>query len=113
MKSINPTMHELNLLSQKRYAITAWFYDILDFPRELLYQKWRPVLLNDLSGEVLEAGIGKGRNLKYYRAGVNLTAADFSPAMLKKASKWCSEVACTVQFVQGAGEPVISSDYCF
>ena len=92
-------MHELNLLNQKRYAITAWFYDILDFPCELQYRKWRPALLDDLSGEVLEAGIGTGRNLKYYRAGVNLTAVDFSPAMLKKASKRCSEAACSVQFV--------------
>jgi len=92
-------MHELNLLNQKRYAITAWFYDILDFPWELQYRKWRPALLDDLSGEVLEAGIGTGRNLKYYRAGVNLTAVDFSPAMLKKASKRCSEAACSIQFV--------------
>ncbi len=99
MKSINPTMHELNLLNQKRYAITAWFYDILDCPWELQYRKWRPALLNDLSDGVLEAGIGTGRNLKYYLAGVNLTAVDFSPAMLKNASKRCSEAACTVQFV--------------
>jgi hypothetical protein len=30
-------------------------YDILDFPWELQYRKWRLGLLGDLSGEVLEA----------------------------------------------------------
>jgi ubiquinone/menaquinone biosynthesis C-methylase UbiE len=92
-------MHELNLLNQKRYAVTAWFYDILDFPWELQYRKWRPGLLGDLRGEVLEAGIGTGRNLKYYAPGVNLIAVDFSPAMLKKASKRCRDAACTVRLV--------------
>ena len=93
-------MHELNVLNQKRYAVTAWFYDILDYPWERQYRKWRPVLLEDVCGEVLEAGIGTGRNIKYYRPGVNLTAVDFSPAMLKQAAKRCSEASCTVRFIQ-------------
>lgn len=92
-------MHELNVLNQKRYAITAWFYDILDYPWELQYRKWRPELLGDLSGKVLEAGVGTGRNLEYYRPGVNLTAIDFSPAMLKKAAKRCAKTSCKVEFV--------------
>ena len=93
-------MHELNVLNQKRYAVTAWFYDILDYPWERQYRKWRPGLLEDVRGEVLEAGVGTGRNLKYYRPGVNLTAVDFSPAMLRKASKRCAEASCTVRFIQ-------------
>jgi ubiquinone/menaquinone biosynthesis C-methylase UbiE len=99
MKLKDLNLHELNLLNQKRYGITAWFYDILDWPWEWQYRKWRPGLLSDVSGEVLESGIGTGRNLAYYPAGVNLTAVDFSPAMLKQASKRCREAACTVQFV--------------
>ena len=67
MNSKKLNMHELNLLNRKRYAGTAWFYDILDFPWELQYRKWRSGLLADLKGEVLEAGIGTGRNLKYYQ----------------------------------------------
>ncbi len=93
------TVHELNLLNQKRYAVTAWFYDILDYPWERQYRKWRPGLLADVNGEVLEAGVGTGRNLEHYPAHVNLTAMDFSPAMLKRASKQCSKAVCNVQFV--------------
>jgi ubiquinone/menaquinone biosynthesis C-methylase UbiE len=92
-------LHELNLLNQKRYAVTAWFYDILDYPWERQYRKWRPALLGDLTGEVLEAGVGTGRNLEHYPSGVPVTAVDFSSAMLKRAVKRCNKIVCTVQFV--------------
>jgi ubiquinone/menaquinone biosynthesis C-methylase UbiE len=90
----------LNLLNQKRYAITAWFYDLLDYPWELQYRKWRPGLLKDVKGEVLEAGVGTGRNLQHYSPATNLTALDFSSAMLKRASRRCTTSPCTVRFVQ-------------
>lgn len=64
----NPDRHELNLLNQKRYAWTVWFYDILDWPWERQYRTWRPGLLADVSGEVLEAGVGTGQNLPHYPA---------------------------------------------
>ena len=93
------TLYDSNLLNQKRYAVTAWFYDILDYPWELQYRKWRPGLLADVSGEVLEAGVGTGRNLKYYPPHVNLTALDFSPAMLRKATKRSGTASCNVRFL--------------
>ena len=101
-------LHELNLLNQKRYAVTAWFYDFLDYPWERQYRKWRPELLKDVSGDVLEAGVGTGRNLQYYPHHVNLTAIDLSPAMLKKASRRCSEAACSVTFVHEDASRMLS-----
>ncbi len=101
MKESAGTSQDLNLVNQKRYAVTAWFYDILDYPWELQYRKWRPGLLGDVSGEVLEAGVGTGRNLRYYPPRVNLTAMDFSSAMLSKASKRCAKASCNVRLVHG------------
>ncbi len=72
---------------QLKYDITAWFYDILDYPWERQYRHWRPQLVKDLRGEVLEAGVGTGRNLKYYNSDVNLIAIDLCKAMVKKAKK--------------------------
>lgn len=94
-------MLDKNLLNQKRYAVTAWFYDILDWPWERQYRKWRPGLLKDVSGAVLETGIGTGRNLEFYPENVKLTALDFSPAMLKRARKRAPKACCMVNFVQG------------
>ena len=114
MKERKINNHELNVLNQKRYAVTAWFYDILDYPWELQYRKWRPGLLADVGGEVLEAGVGTGRNLEHYPRGVNVTAMDFSPAMLRKASKRCAKASCNVQFVHEDAtrmESIPSSQY--
>ena len=94
-------IHAKNLANQARYNITAWFYDLLDLPWELQYRKWRPQLLADVSGNVLEAGVGTGRNLAHYPPHVeHLTALDFSPAMLQRARRRAQGATCPVLFVQ-------------
>jgi len=94
-------LHAKNLANQARYNITAWFYDILDFPWELQYRKWRPLLLAEVSGDVLEVGVGTGRNLRHYPPAVrHLTALDFSPAMLQHARRRAQGATCPVLFVQ-------------
>lgn len=93
-------LHAKNLKNQARYNITAWFYDILDLPWELQYRKWRPLLLADVSGNVLEAGVGTGRNLAHYPLHVaHLTALDFSPAMLQRARRRAQGATCPVLFI--------------
>jgi len=91
--------HDNDLLKAK-YGITAWFYDILDYPWERQYRRWRPELLKDIHGEVLEAGVGTGRNLKYYHSDVRLTGIDLSPAMLKRAKKRARKASCQVSLNQ-------------
>ena len=56
-------------------------------------------MVGDLRGRVLEAGVGTGRNLKYYRTDVELTAIDLSPAMLKRAKRRARHAGCRVDFV--------------
>jgi hypothetical protein len=62
--------YDNNRVNLDRYNITALFYDLLDSPWELQYRKWRPELVGDLRGEVLEAGVGTGRNLGHYHSSV-------------------------------------------
>jgi len=93
-------LREENRRNRDRYGITAWFYDLLDAPWEMQYRKWRPKLVGDLYGEVLEAGVGTGRNLKYYPSHVTLTALDFSPAMLRHASRRRRDATCSVRLLQ-------------
>jgi demethylmenaquinone methyltransferase/2-methoxy-6-polyprenyl-1,4-benzoquinol methylase len=63
------------------------FYDILDFPWEKQYKKWRPGLLKDVYGAVIEAGVGTGRNLRYYPPNAKVTGIDLSKDMLKISAK--------------------------
>jgi demethylmenaquinone methyltransferase/2-methoxy-6-polyprenyl-1,4-benzoquinol methylase len=85
---------------QHKYDITAWFYDILDYPWERQYRHWRPRLVGDVCGAVLEAGVGTGRNLKYYNSGVNLTAVDLCKAMVQRAKKRGKSAVCMLECLQ-------------
>ena len=96
MTSSFGTLHEDNRFLQAKYNTTAWFYDILDYPWERQYRNWRPVLLQDVCGEVLEAGVGSGRNLRYYPADVNLTGIDLCMEMLRRAVKRGRAALCNI-----------------
>ncbi|MFH1918414.1 MAG: class I SAM-dependent methyltransferase, partial [Planctomycetota bacterium] len=92
-------MNETNHRLYKKYQVTSWFYDILDYPWERQYRRWRPSLLEDVTGSVLEAGIGTGRNLRCYRPEVRLTAIDLSPGMMRIAKRRARKAACTIRFL--------------
>jgi hypothetical protein len=49
-----------------RYERIAPLYDLLDLPFEYSrYRKIRPLLFQGLTGRVLDAGIGTGRNIQF------------------------------------------------
>ena len=92
-------MREENLSLRTKYNITAMFYDILDYPWERVYRTWRPQLLGDLRGRVLEAGVGTGRNFEHYHESVHLTGVDLSDAMLRKAAKKTKKADCKIELL--------------
>ena len=83
----------------KKYQVTCWFYDILDYPWERQYRIWRPLLLGDVSGRVLEAGVGTGQNLHHYPDAAHVTGIDLSPGMLRIARKRAQTAACDVNLL--------------
>jgi ubiquinone/menaquinone biosynthesis C-methylase UbiE len=72
----------------RRYQRIARFYDVLDLAFEHgRYRRIRPALFADLSGRLLDAGVGTGRNFPYYPPGARVVGIDFSPAMLARAQR--------------------------
>jgi len=92
-------VREENLSLRAKYNITAMFYDILDYPWERVYREWRPGLLGDLRGKVLEAGVGTGRNFPHYHQSVELTGVDLSDVMLRKATKKANKANCKIELL--------------
>lgn len=88
-----------NLYLQKKYNVTAYFYDILDYPWERIYRKWRPKLVGDLRGKILEVGVGTGRNLETYLEDVELVGIELSKQMLSKAEKRVKKARCKVRLI--------------
>ena len=70
---------------KKRYNRIAGMYDLMEAPMENMFSKWRKKMLLDASGKALEVGIGTGKNIPHYPAGVDLTGIDFSEKMISKA----------------------------
>jgi len=74
-------------MAQKMYRSVARFYDLLDLPFERRrYAPIRPEMFEGLTGRVLDAGVGTGRNLPFYPPGARVTGIDLSPAMLTRAA---------------------------
>lgn len=73
---------------RQRYDRLAPFYDLLDLPFEYRrYRTLRPQLFAGISGTILDAGVGTGRNVPFYPDGSHVTGIDFSPAMIRRADR--------------------------
>lgn len=87
--------------TRARYDRIAPLYDLLDFPFEHgRYRAIRPLIFEGLSGRILEAGVGTGRNFSYYPHEARVAAIDLSPAMLARAVKRLSQAAAPVSLAQ-------------
>jgi ubiquinone/menaquinone biosynthesis C-methylase UbiE len=83
------------------YQRIAWAYDLLQIPREYRrYRKIRPQIFCGLSGRILEAGVGTGRNFPFYPLGSQVVGIDLSPAMLARAERRRGTAAATVELWQ-------------
>ncbi|MHB8781757.1 MAG: class I SAM-dependent methyltransferase [Candidatus Geothermincolia bacterium] len=78
----------------------AGLYDRVMLPADLVLRRIRARMLADVTGDVLEVGVGTGLNLRHYRDGVNLTAIDISPTMLNQARKRAAELGMSVNFFE-------------
>jgi SAM-dependent methyltransferase len=72
----------------ERYQRIAPADDLLDLPFERArYRRLRPLLFQGLSGRVLDAGVGTGRNFPYYPPDASVVGIDLSPRMLARAER--------------------------
>lgn len=91
----------MTLSNFDRYQRIAWAYDLLDLPFEYLrYRKIRPQMFRRLSGRILDAGVGTGRNFPFYPSSSEVVAIDLSPAMLARAKRRLSTAATMVDLRQ-------------
>lgn len=89
------------------YARAAWYYDAFDFYWERKhYRRIRPTLFAGLTGRVLDAGVGTGRNIQYYEPAATVTGIDLSPAMLARAERRRAEALRAGAGRNGAGRNV-------
>jgi ubiquinone/menaquinone biosynthesis C-methylase UbiE len=98
----------------ERYQRIAPFYDLLDLPFEYRrYRKIRPLLFEGLSGRILDAGVGTGRNFPFYPRDAEVVGIDLSPAMLAHAARRQPSAAAKVELRQMDVTRLDFPDRCF
>jgi ubiquinone/menaquinone biosynthesis C-methylase UbiE len=72
---------------RRRYDRIAPLYDLMEgLVERTRYSKWRELLWSRVEGsEILEVGVGTGKNFPYYSLNAEITAIDFSEKMLSRA----------------------------
>ena len=85
----------------QRYQRIAPVYDLLDLPFEYgRYRRIRRLLFQGLSGRLLDAGVGTGRNFPFYPPGSQVVGIDISAAMLARAEPRRKSAAAEVELRQ-------------
>ncbi len=74
--------------SKEKYNRLAGFYDLHSkFAEKLWFIKWRKKFFAPLKGNILDVGIGTGKNIEFYDKEAKVIGIDFSEKMLEKAKE--------------------------
>jgi ubiquinone/menaquinone biosynthesis C-methylase UbiE len=96
------------------YEKEAHKYDReMNFFDRLLFAGGREWVCSQAQGEVLEIGVGTGRNLRHYRDDVRLTGIELSPAMLEIARARARELGRDVDLRVGDAQALEFPDESF
>jgi phosphatidylethanolamine/phosphatidyl-N-methylethanolamine N-methyltransferase len=100
--------------TQARYQRIAPVYDLMETMHEGQVRPWRERLWSLVQGpKVLEVGVGTGKNLPYYPAGVAVTAMDLTPGMLQRAEKRAAGLSIEVELQLGDVQALAFPDDSF
>ncbi len=82
------------------YDRLARGYDFWEATLEFLFPtlvRLRREICSRARGEVLEVGVGTGRNLRFYPRTVRVVGIDLSPGMLRRAGRRARELGVEVK----------------
>ncbi|NOY59080.1 MAG: class I SAM-dependent methyltransferase [Calditrichaeota bacterium] len=98
---------------KQRYNRISMLFDVLEKPMEGFSVKWRKEIMAELYGNVLEVGVGTGKNIPYYPDDVHVVAIDFSRNMLSRAKAKHESSAKNVSFMEMDAQQMDFADNTF
>ena len=79
--------------TRRRYQRLSPLYDVMEGISERRHHPWREKIWSMVPGHhILEIGIGTGKNMQFYPAGISITGIDITPGMLQRAQKRAGEL---------------------
>ena len=101
--------------TRRRYNRLAPVYDLMEgLVERSRYSGWRELLWSRIEGEnILEIGVGTGKNFPYYPANAEITAIDFSDKMLSRARQKAENQKIKVNLLQMDAQDLTFEDNTF
>lgn len=99
--------------TKRRYNRIAPYYDGLESVMELAFSRWRKRVLERAAGEVLEVGVGTGKNFPHYPRGVHVTGLDIADRMLHRARSRAEGLGFPVRLMEGDVQSLPFDDETF
>jgi len=79
----------------------------------LVFRRYRKKLVSRANGNVLEVGIGTGRNLPFYTSGCKITGVDLSERMIEEARKLALNLGIAINLIVMDAENLAFKDSTF
>lgn len=88
--------------TQERYQRISGIYDLMESAAEVQFRPWRERVWALAEGpQILDLGVGTGKNMPYYPEDAHTTGVDLTPGMLAKAKKRAERLGLDVDLQLG------------
>ncbi|CAG0943545.1 demethylmenaquinone methyltransferase / 2-methoxy-6-polyprenyl-1,4-benzoquinol methylase [Anaerolineae bacterium] len=84
-------------ITRARYNRIAPIYDLIETLSEGRFKPWREKLWSRACGNVLEVGVGTGKNLPYHPRDTKVTGIDLADQMLARARERAEQLGVTTE----------------
>lgn len=101
-------------LVRRRYDRVAPIYDAMEWLAEFRFSRWRRDQWARVEGdEILEIGVGTGKNISYYPNDCDITAIDIAPKMLQRARRRADREGVDVELMEADAQNLPFADDSF
>lgn len=104
---------EATATTRARYNRIAPIYDLIETLSEGRFKPWREKLWNRAHGNVLEVGVGTGKNFPYYPRDATITGIDLADQMLARARERAQKLGATIDLREGDAQSLDFPDDSF
>lgn len=99
--------------TKARYNRIARFYNLMEWVPERQFKQWREKLWMSAAGNVLEVGVGTGKNFDYYPPTMKVTGIDLADQMLTQARGYAQQLGLVVELREGDAQALDFPDNSF
>ncbi len=99
--------------TKARYNRIARLYDRMEALSERRFKPWREKLWSQAQGNILEVGVGTGKNFPYHPRGARVTGIDLSDQMLARAQEKARQLGRSLDLREGDAQALSFPDNSF